>query len=87
MPFNWADRDTAAELAREARRFATLVRGISIDKNAPPHAEISAALQSFRRINQHLAAGKVVSLRHKVGIGKEFHKIGAALTSRTRPKR
>ena len=87
MPFDTDDRAVAAELAREARKFARLVSQISRDAKAPPHPEVKAVLQGFQRINKHLSAGTgptVVSLRHKVGIGQEFKKIGAALTGRTK---
>ncbi len=87
MPFNVADRAINAELARELRELARLVRQISGDRNAPPHPEVKVLLEAFRRINRYLAAGKgpdVVTLRQKVRIGQELQKIGAALRGRTK---
>lgn len=87
MPFSPADRRVAAELAKEARQFARLVGQIAKDDDAPPHPEVKVVLQAFQQINKHLSAGTgpaVVSLRRKVSVGREFKKIGAALTTRSK---
>lgn len=89
MPVDARDLRAARSLSREARKFAALVSRIKLDKSAPPHPEIEAALASFRRINGHLSYGKgpgVVSLSRKVRIGAEFQKLGAAVRGRPRSR-
>ena len=91
MPFFSKDAKEARGLAREAEKFARLLRTIPVSKTAPPHPEIKAAHASFKRINTHLATRNAkgeVTVGRKFRIGREFQRIGTALRKRpTPPKR
>ena len=88
MPFLLRDAGDAKKLAREAEKFAKLVRTIPKSKDAAPHPEIKATYTSFKRINKLLATRNAegeVTVARRFRIGREFQRMGAAL--RARPAR
>ena len=89
MPFFFRERKLKTDLAREAERFARLVRTIPVTRDAPSHPEVREMIASFKRINTHLAARNKegeVTLAQKVRIGREFQRMGAALRKRRAAK-
>lgn len=90
MPFIGRDARHAKGLAREAEKFAKLLRTIPVSKDAASHPEIKAALASFKRINKQLATRNAkgeVTVARRFRIGREFQRMGAALRSRPARKR
>ena len=85
MPFFLMERRLRTDLAKEAERFAKLVRTIPVTKDAPLHPEVREMVAIFKRINGHLAARNKmgeVTLSRKVRIGREFQLMGTALRKR-----
>jgi hypothetical protein len=90
MPFFFRDAGHAKALAREAEKFARLIRTIPVSRDAPAHPEVKVALDGFKRINKHLATRNAkgeVTVARRFRIGREFQRMGSALRSRPARKR
>lgn len=90
MPVFYKDSLVAGKVAREAERFAGLVRKLPRDPDARPHPELAQVLASFQRINGALAKGNRADLvggQHQATIAREFQKIGEALSASAKAAR